>query len=65
MNKFVLGTVQLGINYGITNKTGKPTEKQSIKIIKYAIENNINTFDTANEYGESENYYHIQRTLIL
>jgi len=54
MNKFVLGTVQLGINYGITNKTGKPTEKQSIEIIKYAIENNINTFDTANEYGESE-----------
>lgn len=54
MNNFVLGTVQLGLNYGITNKTGKPSEKQSIEIIKYAIKNNINTFDTANEYGESE-----------
>ena len=55
MEKFVLGTAQLGLNYGITNIVGKPTKDQSIEIIKYAIENNIKQFDTAREYGESEN----------
>ena len=55
MEQFVLGTAQLGLNYGITNIVGKPTKDQSIEIIKYAIENNIKQFDTAREYGESEN----------
>lgn len=55
MEKFVLGTAQLALNYGITNIVGKPTKDQSIEIIKYAIENNIKHFDTAREYGESEN----------
>jgi spore coat polysaccharide biosynthesis protein SpsF (cytidylyltransferase family)/aryl-alcohol dehydrogenase-like predicted oxidoreductase len=52
--KFVLGTAQLGMNYGIANKNGQPDEKTSIDIIKTSIENGIKYFDTASGYGESE-----------
>ena len=53
-NKLVLGTAQLGLNYGIANVIGKPTEKQALEIMKYAVENGINYFDTAHSYGNSE-----------
>jgi aryl-alcohol dehydrogenase-like predicted oxidoreductase len=52
--QLVLGTVQLGLDYGITNNTGKPKLEESFEIIKYALDNNINIFDTARAYGESE-----------
>ena len=32
-NKLVLGTAQLGLDYGIANTVGKPTKKQAIEII--------------------------------
>lgn len=53
-NKLVLGTAQLGLDYGIANTVGKPTEKQALEIMKYAVENGINYFDTAYSYGNSE-----------
>ena len=52
--QLILGTVQFGLNYGITNIKGKPTTLESHKIIKYALQNNINIFDTARAYGNSE-----------
>ena len=52
--KLILGTVQLGLDYGITNNNGKPKLEESFEIIKYALDNNINIFDTARAYGESE-----------
>lgn len=54
MNKFCLGTVQFGLDYGISNDIGKPKKKEVRNIIKYAINNNINFFDTAQSYGNSE-----------
>ena len=53
-NKLVLGTAQLGLDYGIANKIGKPEENKSFEIMKYALENGINYFDTAYSYGNSE-----------
>ena len=53
-NKLVLGTAQLGLNYGVANKTGKPTQNEAIEIMKYALENGISYFDTAYSYGNSE-----------
>ena len=53
-NKLVLGTAQLGLNYGVANKTGKPTQNKAFEIMKYAVENGINYFDTAYNYGNSE-----------
>jgi aryl-alcohol dehydrogenase-like predicted oxidoreductase len=52
--QLILGTVQLGLDYGITNNNGKPKLEESFEIIKYALDNNINIFDTARAYGESE-----------
>jgi len=53
-NKLVLGTAQLGMDYGINNKTGKPSSEDSYKIIKTAWGQGIRYFDTAQSYGNSE-----------
>ena len=34
--QLILGTVQLGLDYGITNNNGKPNLEESFEIIKYA-----------------------------
>ena len=53
-NQLVLGTAQIGIPYGIANKTGKPDLINAEKIIKEAWNGGIREFDTAQAYGESE-----------
>lgn len=52
--QLVLGTAQLGLDYGITNTNGKPKLTESFEIIKFALDNDINIFDTARAYGDSE-----------
>lgn len=54
ISEFSLGTVQLGMNYGINNATGKPDPRTSNTILNLAIENGINVLDTAAAYGDSE-----------
>ncbi|MBQ8551252.1 MAG: SDR family oxidoreductase [Clostridia bacterium] len=49
-----LGTVQLGLNYGINNQNGKPDLAASCRILDTAMEYGINTPDTAMAYGDSE-----------
>lgn len=49
-----LGTVQLGLNYGINNTDGKPSQEVSNAILNCAIEKGINVLDTAGAYGDSE-----------
>ena len=49
-----LGTVQLGLSYGINNKDGKPSTEQSFAILNEAMKAGINTLDTAAGYGDSE-----------
>jgi aryl-alcohol dehydrogenase-like predicted oxidoreductase len=50
----VLGTVQLGMEYGLANRTGKPAISQAIAIVETAWEEGVRCFDTAQAYGESE-----------
>ncbi|MDC1478433.1 aldo/keto reductase [Pseudomonadales bacterium] len=50
----VLGTAQLGLDYGINNELGKPTKASSFAILSHAVENGIQYIDTASAYGESE-----------
>ena len=52
--RLVLGTAQLGMNYGISNRTGEPDLKTAEDIIKTAWESGICEFDTAQAYGQSE-----------
>lgn len=54
MPQIVLGTAQLGLKYGVSNRTGKPSVDESVKIIKTAWENGVHFFDTAQDYGSSE-----------
>lgn len=54
MNKLALGTVQFGLDYGVTNKNGKVQIKEVSSILEYARNNNINVLDTAATYGNSE-----------
>lgn len=52
--KLVLGTAQLGLNYGLVNKVGVPDQQTATAIIKKAIVNGAEFLDTASAYGDSE-----------
>lgn len=49
-----LGTVQLGMNYGIANDAGQPKEEQSFEMLSAALDCKITSLDTARAYGNSE-----------
>jgi len=48
-----LGTVQLGLSYGINNADGKPSQETANAILNAALEGGINTLDTAAAYGDN------------
>lgn len=52
--RLVLGTAQLGMNYGISNRIGKPDLNTAESIVKTAWDSGICEFDTAQAYGNSE-----------
>ena len=53
-SRMVLGGAQLGLHYGITNRTGFLTDRDAVDIIRAAVFAGIRTIDTARAYGESE-----------
>lgn len=55
MNKLVLGTVQMGMKYGINNTSGKISRAESFRILSRALEFGISTLDTAQVYGDAHN----------
>ena len=52
-NKFILGTVQMGLNYGINNTNGKVSLEDSHAILEYAFDHGINILDSAEAYGNA------------
>ena len=52
--KIALGTVQFGLDYGISNKQGQTCVQQASDILEYAHQNEVNFLDTATSYGNSE-----------
>jgi len=52
--KLGLGTVQFGLDYGVSNKDGKVPYNEIQKIIDFAQQKNIQVLDTAHAYGSSE-----------
>lgn len=54
LSKLSLGTVQFGLDYGIANTQGQPSQEDVDKIIDYVYAHEINCFDTAQAYGNSE-----------
>ena len=74
MSKLALGTVQFGLDYGITNQSGQVTIKEVKGILDFSKENGIDVLDTASGYGNSEkvlgevgvdNYQIITKTISL
>lgn len=49
-----LGTVQLGMDYGVANKVGAPTKQMAIQLLQCAYDNGIRSYDTARAYGDAE-----------
>lgn len=54
LSKFQLGTVQLGMKYGLGKDADKPTEEAAFALLDTAMELGINNLDTANNYGDSQ-----------
>lgn len=54
IEKIILGTVQLGLPYGINNIAGKPSPDQAFDILDKSWEIGIRSLDTAIDYGDSQ-----------
>jgi aryl-alcohol dehydrogenase-like predicted oxidoreductase len=54
LNKLALGSVQFGLDYGISNSYGQTTQQEVINILELSLEYGINFIDTAYMYGSSE-----------
>jgi aryl-alcohol dehydrogenase-like predicted oxidoreductase len=52
-NKVILGTVQLGLPYGVNNSSGQPEQREAFDILTYAFDHGITTLDSADNYGEA------------
>ncbi len=51
--KFILGTVQMGLAYGINNTIGQISLEKSHAILEYAFDNGIKILDSAEAYGNA------------
>ena len=49
-----MGAAQIGMQYGIANRTGQPDSTNAETIVREAWNGGIKEFDTAQAYGESE-----------
>ena len=54
IQRLVLGTAQLGMPYGIANRTGRPDQKTATRIVEAAWNQGVKEFDTAQGYGDCE-----------
>jgi aryl-alcohol dehydrogenase-like predicted oxidoreductase len=52
--KLAVGAVQMGLTYGIANRTGKLSGDAVVRVLDLARRRGIDTIDTAAAYGESE-----------
>jgi aryl-alcohol dehydrogenase-like predicted oxidoreductase len=49
-----LGTVQFGMNYGVSNRAGRPSESEVAAILARAVARGVGYLDTAPAYGDAE-----------
>jgi aryl-alcohol dehydrogenase-like predicted oxidoreductase len=54
ISPLTLGTVQLGMPYGIANQLGQPDEAMAGRILNAAMSGGITCLDTASTYGSAE-----------
>lgn len=54
MSELILGTVQFGLNYGVTNATGALDDQTVREMLKASRDLGVYGFDTAADYGNSQ-----------
>lgn len=54
-SKIILGTVQFGLDYGVNNNRGKPSDDEMKSILDFAYSSGVKFLDTAEAYGDSQN----------
>jgi aryl-alcohol dehydrogenase-like predicted oxidoreductase len=54
ISRIGLGTVQFGLPYGISNKTGQPDKNTVLEVLDLARSHDISLLDTASAYGTAE-----------
>lgn len=52
--KLAIGTVQFGLDYGVSNNTGQTSQKHVKAILNYAQKQGVTMLDTAAAYGDAE-----------
>lgn len=52
--KLGLGTVQLGLPYGVTNRRGQPSPAEAMALLGAAADRGVDLLDTAPAYGSAE-----------
>ena len=53
INKLILGTAQFGLEYGICNSKGKPSDEIIFEILNIAFDSGVRILDTAVVYGNA------------
>ena len=53
-SRLVLGTVQLGMDYGVSNLSGKPSRAAAFEVLEHAWGCGVRSFDTAPVYGSED-----------
>ena len=53
-HRFILGTAQFGLNYGINNEVGKLGRDAIFNLLDFAHEQGILQLDTAEGYGDAQ-----------
>lgn len=54
ISRLSLGTVALGLAYGVSNTRGKPGREEALSVLRTAVKAGINCLDTARSYGDAE-----------
>lgn len=53
-SRICLGTAQLGMDYGVANRGGRPNEIECHQLLEFALQNGVTCWDTAPAYGDAE-----------
>jgi aryl-alcohol dehydrogenase-like predicted oxidoreductase len=54
LSRIGLGTVQFGMDYGVSNRVGRPSESEVAAILARAVEAGVGYLDTAASYADAE-----------
>lgn len=53
ISKLIIGTVQMGLDYGVNNPNGQVSLQDSLRILECAFDNGIEILDSAEAYGNA------------